>query len=416
MSPTKKVSDASPLPASDFGSPSSVLLVPPLATGGMASLTVLYSAFALTGFATALLGATLPRMLAHWSLTDGTGGLLFFLLFLGSSTGALLSRGRHTHSVARGACVLFPACLGLAFSAGWTVKPLCLLYGLGLGITITSINQLRSSRRPDARAREMNRLNLIWALGAALCPWVANEILRVSNVRFLFLALGASFALFALWAILFEVRLLPSPRVELRQSTATKLRLPFIIAITTLLATGIESSTGAWIATYADRLRSGFAAPVAAATIFWLGLLISRALHSMRMSQRFSESALLRSGVSIACLGCVLLIAAQGQALLFVAAFLIGFGVGPVYPLLLASALPRFHGTLIFVVAGLGGTMFPWLTGTVSTRAHSLRLGLMVPAAASILLMALGLRVAQMIGLFDKHPQQASAGLSDSAR
>jgi fucose permease len=403
MLSTKKVSDASHLPASDSADPSSVLLVQPLATGSnaVASLTVLYSAFALTGFGTALLGATLPAMLAHWSLTDSRGGLLFLLLFLGSSAGALLSRGRLPHSVARGACLLSPACVGLAFSAGWVVRPLCLLYGLGLGITITSINLLRSSRRAEARAREMNRLNLIWAIGAALCPWVANEILRLTSVRFLFLALGASFALFAVWAVLVETKI-PAPRIQPHQSTGASRRLPLTIALVTLLAIGIESSTGAWVATYADRLRAGFAAPVAAASVYWGGLLLSRALHSMRISQRFTESTLLRADVSIACLGCLMLVAAQRQEILLAAAFLIGFGVGPVYPLLLASALPRYRGNLIFVMAGLGGTTFPWLTGAVSTRAGSLRLGLLVPAIAAAFMLALALHVARMIAAFEQ--------------
>jgi FHS family glucose/mannose:H+ symporter-like MFS transporter len=327
-------------------------------------------------------------MLAHWSVGDGGGGLLFLSLFLGSSSGAMLSRGRPTHSLARGACVLFPACVGLAFANGQAVMPLCFFYGLGLGITITSINLLRSQRRASARAREMNRLNLVWAFGASICPWLANEFLKRYSVRSLFLMLGAVFAMFALWTLLFEIRRLPSPATELRLAAAATRRLPLIIALATLLATGVESSTGAWIATYADRLRDGISVPVAAVSAFWLGLLISRALHSTRALHRLSEGSLLQSAAAIASLGCVLLVTTQRQEMLLVSGFLIGFGIGPVYPLMLAAVLPRFQGNVIFLMAGLGGATFPWLTGEVSSHFNALQIGFMVPAGAALMLLA----------------------------
>jgi fucose permease len=74
--------------------------------------------------------------------------------------------------------------------------------------------------------------------------------------------------------------------------------------------------------------------------------------------------------------------------------FLVGFGLGPVYPLLLAIALQYSENTLIFVVAGLGSAFLPWATGVVSSSTASLRTGLLVPLAASILMLTLGIRQA----------------------
>ena len=39
-------------------------------------------------------------------------------------------------------------------------------------------------------------------------------------------------------------------------------------------------------------------------------------------------------------------------------------------------------------MAGVGASLTPWLTGYLSSSFHSLRLGLMAPAAAFILLLA----------------------------
>ncbi len=374
----------------------------------VASAVALYFAFALTGFGIALLGSTLPTMLAHWSLTDRRGGALFFAIFLGSSLGALLSRGVMVHSVPRGAALLVAACCTLAFASGWAVFPVFFVYGLGLGISITSINRLRSQRCVRSRITEMNRLNLAWGLGAFSCPLLANEFLRLADVRTLFIALATAFAVFTAWMLLAERETVIAAEVQSEAARRSGARLPAIVALTTLMATGLESSAGAWIATYADRLRNEFEAPVATATVFWLGLLAARALYSTKLVGNFTEPVLLRFSTAVAAAGCVLLLAAQSQAILLIAGFLIGFGVGPVYPLLLAAVLPRVSGNAIFVAAGLGGTVFPWLTGALSTQAGSLRIGMFVPLAAGMALVACATGVAGALAAVNKGSHPAS--------
>jgi FHS family glucose/mannose:H+ symporter-like MFS transporter len=366
------------------------------------SVAALYSAFALTGIGIALLGATLPAMLARWSLTDRRGGFLLLCVFLASSLGAVLTRGSMTRSVARGAALLVPACAGLAFASGRAVFPLFFLYGLGLGITMTSISRLRSQRRANARVSELNRLNLTWSLGAFSCPWLANEILRLTSVACLFLMLAGAFAAFTAWVLAFEVRDSSATGAQTLLWRGGGPRLPLVVAFTTLLATGLESSTGAWIATYAQRLRSGFEAPVAAASVFWFGMLSSRALYSTRLVGHFTERVLLRTSAAVATLGCIFLLASRSQGTLLIAGFLIGFGVGPIYPLLLAAVLPRISGNTIFVVAGLGGTTFPWLTGLVSTQVGSLHVGMFVPAMAGFLILACAPGASAAIGAIEE--------------
>jgi fucose permease len=347
-----------------------------------ASACVLYVAFALTGFATALLGATLPAMLARWSLSDRRAGVLFLMIFFGSSMGALLSRGRPAASVARGAALLVPACVALAFATRWVVFPVAFLYGLSLGITMTSISLLRSARCVESRVREMNRLNLIWAFGAFSSPSVANAVIGFRGVRALLLGLGTIFAAFLVWALMVEMGRMPVVEARGVAARAGGTRLPVILAAVTLLAVGLESSTGAWIATYAERLRNGFEAPVAAASVFWFGLLASRTLHATRRVACLGERRLLRIDIAIASAGCCVLLLATAPSMLLVAALLIGLGVGPVYPVLMAAVLPWVSGNMIFVMAGLGGTLFPLMTGALSTRAGSLRVGMIVPALA----------------------------------
>jgi len=53
---------------------------------------------------------------------------------------------------------------------------------------------------------------------------------------------------------------------------------------------------------------------------------------------------------------------------------------------------PRNSGW-VFAVAGFGGAVLSWLTGIVSTSAGSLRIGLLVPAGAALLLLLLASRL-----------------------
>ena len=69
-------------------------------------------------------------------------------------------------------------------------------------------------------------------------------------------------------------------------------------------------------------------------------------------------------------------------------ALLIGFGLGPLYPYVLSVALPRFPGNTVFLAAGIGAAVIPWLTGTVSGAAGSLRAGLLVPCVGAAVMFA----------------------------
>jgi fucose permease len=43
----------------------------------------------------------------------------------------------------------------------------------------------------------------------------------------------------------------------------------------------------------------------------------------------------------------------------------------------------------VFASAGLGGAVLSWMTGIVSTSTGSLRIGLLVPGAAALLMLAM---------------------------
>ena len=361
------------------------------------SQVILYLGFAATGVGMALPGAVLPALLTRWSLADSQAGLLFFLGWLGSSLGALAVRPSRVSSLAFGAALAALGALGMAYSSRWTCFFSMAVYGLGLGITMTSTSLLQAARNCDRRGAELNRLNLVWALGACVSPTLAEHSLRVASARAIFSLLALLFALVCLWILLFE----HAPVVEAASTATSKNRWslavwPLALVVVMLLPTGIESSMGAWIAAYVQRTQQAIATTVTAGSCFWLGLLLSRTFASTILLLRRSERLVLKQSLVTVVAGALLLIASKGSLGILPGVFLIGFGLGPVYPLLLAIALQYSDNTAIFFVAGLGSAFFPWLTGVVSTAASSLRTGLLVPLAASVLMLILGLRVASL--------------------
>ena len=366
------------------------------------SRIVIYLSFAATGMAMALPGAVLPALLQHWQMADRQAGLLFFLGWMGSSIGALLVRPSRSRSIAFGALLTGLGATGMGFSTKTASFVSMAIFGLGLGITMTATSLLQSARNDDRRGAELNRLNLIWAIGASTCPTLAEHSLRVASARMIFCALGLFFFAVSLWSFLLERdpdRGVMARPVSVPWRKGWSLSLwPLPMVVIMLLPSGIESSMGGWIAAYIQRTHHVIATTVTAGTLFWIGLMLSRTLVSSFGALHRAERVVLRVSLCLVLAGALILIADSATLGALPGIFLIGFGLGPVYPLLLAIALQYSENTAIFFMAGLGSAFFPWLTGTVSSAAGSLRIGLLVPLGASVLLLALGLRVSTYRG------------------
>lgn len=360
----------------------------------------LYLGFAATGVGVALPGALLPLLLRRWSLGDARGGLLLFCFFLATTTGAFLSLGRMNHSIARGALLTSAGAIWLGFaSRAWGFGAI-VVYGLGLGIAMTSTSLLVSRRFPEERRVEMMRLNLLWAAGACAGPWLAlgghalqagAHALRPLHVL---LGLAAFFAAFALWVWLAAENLgsdtpEPSGDPKAAESRWSFAQIPLILLILVFCSTGIESSTGGWLAAYAQRLGETAKTTIGAATAFWVGLLSSRLIYSLRASARLSERIVLPMSAGLASVGLAILIAWPGAAASVVAALMVGLGAGPIYPLLLAIVLRQRETRGIFVLAGIGSSALPLATGALSGWMHSLSAGLCVPLAAASMMAVL---------------------------
>jgi MFS transporter, FHS family, glucose/mannose:H+ symporter len=105
------------------------------------------------------------------------------------------------------------------------------------------------------------------------------------------------------------------------------------------------------------------------------------------------ERRLYRALLVVVIGGLCLLLAAHSPGTVLAASGLTGLALAPLFPLILSLFLAEIgeskNAGWVFAVAGLGGAVLSWLTGIISTGTGSLRIGLLVPGAAALLMMGM---------------------------
>ncbi len=364
------------------------------------SNAVLGVAFSLTGAGTAMLGVLLPVLSQRWHMRDDVAGVLFFLQFLGSSLGALLSGSdrRRTLLAAYGILTMTGGALSLAGSH--LAFEVFFFWGVGLGMAMTATSLLIADRYgDDRRAVSLERLNFAWSAGAMAAPMFFLPFLRTGNLRPLFFVFQSLFALVFVWVLLQERREKQRPGLpaEVKAAQPAPMTSLLLLVLMAMCAVGVESALNGWMTTYSHRANPGDVnSGVLATALFWLGILLGRLAFSTRLLRVLGRDISLTATLWGAAGSVVLLIASHHGAMIDAAACLAGICIGPVYPLLISLLVERSPYGWIFAFAGMGSALFPWLTGELSVRLGSLRLGLIAPCGAALLMLTLrwaGLRI-----------------------
>jgi FHS family glucose/mannose:H+ symporter-like MFS transporter len=357
--------------------------------------------FVVCGIVTVLPGPLLPLLAARWGLRDVQSGAFFAAEFAASTIAAILSPRRMRWSLPRGYALMTAGVLMLVV-AGRAISPnvgndLALgafaLIGFGIGLSVTATNLVVGGGAPEARARRLSLVNLWWGIGAVACPWLVAAAEHADDLR-LGLAL-VSLGAFIMFIGLLRLREEPRPPA-LPSTLASDLWVLVYFAVLLFLYVGVENTVGGWIATYAHRFTGMTLAHASLmVSVYWLALLGGRGLGSLTL-KKFPERGVMVFGLGFALAAVAMLIEPRSTLAVVAAVAAAGFGFGPFFPLgvsrMLARVMDHRNTGWVFATCASGGAVLPWLTGLVSTRTGSLRLGFGVPVAAlaTILLMALG--------------------------
>ena len=357
------------------------------------TLAVLHPVFALTGVLHSIGGPLLPSLAAAFRLNDGQAGLLLLAYYVGTSLGALLCGRHHARTLTIGFLALTCTCLGIAASNRVFLHPLFLLLGITVGVPMTAVTMLAGHTFGARSAAPLTFLNFSWSAGALLAPLLAARVLISHTYRAAYgiLAVAAALAFVACWSQLRDPpQAVPS---QLRPAGIRNVGFVAVFAFLTFLEVGIENTTGSWLATYVLRTTgSGAAVAAASSSLYWCGFLASRGLSSLLLL-RIGGAQMLRFAMVVALAAAIALVGLPGATGHVIAMIVLGAALAPIFPLLLARFFAHAERSSdsrwVLSVCGFGGSVLPWLTGWVSARSGSLRLGLVTVPAAILMMISM---------------------------
>jgi FHS family glucose/mannose:H+ symporter-like MFS transporter len=366
-------------------------------------------AFFPTGILQTMLGPMLPILIVRWAMNDTQAGNLFLVQFLASLLGVQLA------GVLLARLGFRPAFLsGLLLMAGGVAtlylgSPILGLasvaaYGLGLGLIVPADNlliaEIGSGTDRSSKASAVSLLNFFWGVGAVFCSlmvaWTAAH-------KLLPIFLGSVALLLVLLAL--AMRDLPFPAAakaaEPSASSSWReiVRSPaiWIFAVIFFLYPGAETAVGGWIGSYVLRLGAhGVEMASVMPAFFYAALTVGRGLGTAFL-RYFPERRVLQAGYAAGAAGIGLMLLTSALPAVIGGALITGLSFATLYPITVALFSQRFGvaarsiGAVMFSLASVGPAVIPWMVGVISHATGSLRAGLLLPFAATVILFLLHL-------------------------
>ena len=355
------------------------------------ALLVLHPAFALTGICHSIGGPLLPSLQPGFHLNDSQAGLLLFAYFAGTSVGALLCGRRPARTLFLGFLALAAAAVLVAATNRVFLYPAFLLFGICVGVPMTAVS-MHVGRTFGARsAAPLTFLNFTWSAGALLAPLMAARLLLHHSFRAAYVILAGA-ALLAALACRIQLEDGETPPPATVQTSRTRnLRFIALFAFLAFLEVGVENTTASWLATYVLRTAgTGVAWAAAATALYWGGFLASRGVSSLLLL-RVDAGRLLSIAAAVGIAAAGVLLGLSGTTAHVVAIVILGAALAPIFPLLLARFFAESRDSSdsrwVLALCGFGGSVVPWLAGSLSATTGSLRLGLIVIPAGLLLIL-----------------------------
>lgn len=367
-------------------------------------LLSLHGIFFLSGIATVLIGQVLPILSRRFDLNDLESGSFFPAQFAGSIAGTLISGylgryGRLRVAAFGGALLMAAGVLLIAVWSELAVAAGFFLNGVGIGLTLPSINILvleANARRPAA---SLSFLNFFWGVGAICSKPFVDVTSSATGTAWT----GAILAVFLTIAALLLIGAGPAdektqPETPADgQTTRPIWRDPaaWAIAAFNFIHIGFESGMGGWLTTFAERLDpQGNRLVFSPTVIFFLFFVIGRAVAPL-IFRVLDDDRMLVASLIVVMFGLTVILTSGNSVMLSAGAAIAGFGTSSIFPTNISRFSRIFgHGSLrratpLFICGTLGAASVTWSIGLISDVFGSLRVGMFLLAAAVSFLMLL---------------------------
>lgn len=359
----------------------------------------------LFGIALTTLGAVLPSIIQRLGLDRTEAGSLLALMSLGILAGSLVfgpvvDRRGYKGMLAAAVVLIALGLEGIAFapSVAWLAGS-AILIGFAGGVINGGTNALVADISAAGRAAGLAYLGVFFGIGAFGLPLVLGLLRERFGDAGVVAGIGALVAVVPAYyaAIRFPEPKQPQ-RFPLRQA-AGLLRDPALVLLGVILffESGMEITVGGWTATYANQeLALSPQRALYLLSLYWLGMTAARLVLG-RLLRRASTVTVLLASLGVAFVGALILIGARTAIAAGVGTLLVGAGFAAVFPVVLGYVGDRYErmsGTafgVVLVMALMGGTALPYVTGVLGD-AFGLRPSLaIVPAGLGCVALIFGI-------------------------
>lgn len=367
----------------------------------------LHVGFFLSGIATVIIGQLLPILKEKFALNDEQLGNFFPAQFAGSLIGTFLTSwfGKRNK-------FLLASIVGCFLMSGGAVLlnagsyEMCLagffVNGLGIGLTLPSINMLILELNPARGAAALSVLNFFWGVGAILSQPFVDHFANGTNTWTPSAALSATLFLTGA-ALAFVPKGIERKPEAGADDAAVDFSVPiwttataWTIAAFNFIHVGFESAMGGWLKTYTLRIEDGAAAnllpPI---TLYFIFFVVGRGVAPL-FFRYLNENRMLFLGLLLILLGMVILLSARSVWLLSTGASIAGFGTSWVFPTNMSRFTKIFGASAsrrmmpFFICGTLGATFTTWFIGYVSNRFdNDLRSGMFILLGSVLILLVL---------------------------
>lgn len=380
---------------------------------------VLHVIFFLSGITTVLIGQVLPILAKHFTLSDFQVSYFFPAQFSGSLAGTFLTSHfakRDNYFAATLIGSLLMAAGILMMNSGSFV--VCLLgftvNGIGIGLSLPSINMLILEMSRDRVASALSVLNFCWGAGAIICKPLVDQFSTADNI-------GLTTYLLAVPLIFGSLALVllgsgnpthadePSRVADTEATPIWTTPLAWAIALFNFIHVGFESGIGGWLTTYTERVPGEPITNWLSPTLLYFSFFVIGRGFAPVLFKFLNENWALILGLLVVLLGMGIILSATNVIILSIGATVSGFGTSWVFPTNVARFSHTFgpaatrRATPLFICGTLGAAASTWLIGFISDRTGSLHSGMYVLIIAVLLLIVV------QIGLALRRVPDASA-------
>ncbi len=365
---------------------------------------LLHAGFFVSGIATVIIGQVLPILATKFSLDDAQTGYFFPAQFSGSLIGTFLTNwlGKRHKFVTASAFGCLAMAIGVSllnFNLFEIVLLGFLINGIGIGLTLPSINMLILEMNPTRTTSALSILNFFWGVGAIVCAPFVGYFAHQTDIFTPTIILSAVLILIGTTIAFqpkdFEKKSLTNQEISAENPPIWSNPVAWAIAAFNFIHVGFETGVGGWLLLYTGRLvgknAENLSVPV---TLFFVFFVVGRGV-APAFFRFLNENRMLILSLLTILGGMLILLFAKDVLMLSIGTSVAGFGTSSIFPTNVSRFTKTFGATAsrratpLFVCGTLGAASTTWLIGFLSNKFSDLRFGMFTLLVSVLVLIVL---------------------------